>query len=143
MCRRNHVGPAGQPGERITPLQVPKLHIVLANPGKPLPTADVFRRFSGVFSSPIKMPKMDSPSDLLAFLRAARNDLETAAIELMPAIGELLAALRATKKCQLARMSGSGATCFGLYESGDNAKAASLALQQKGFWSVATEMAHG
>jgi 4-diphosphocytidyl-2-C-methyl-D-erythritol kinase len=67
---------------------------------------------------------------MLRFLRPMHNALEAPAMELLPVIGEVLAALRATSNCRLARMSGSGATCFGLYEQSDAAEKAAQELQR-------------
>jgi 4-diphosphocytidyl-2-C-methyl-D-erythritol kinase len=68
-------------------------------------------------------------SDLLASLARDRNDLEAPALELQPVIAELLAVLRNLSGCRLARMSGSGATCFGLFDSRDAAAAAARSLR--------------
>ena len=62
------------------------------------------------------MLETPSAQQLLAVLKAARNDLEPPALTLLPLIGDALALLRATSGCRLARMSGSGATVFGLYD---------------------------
>ena len=65
------------------------------------------------------------------------NDLEAAAITLAPVIAEVLAGLRRFAGCHLARMSGSGATCFGLFGSAADADAAARQLGDKGWWSQA------
>ncbi len=77
-----------------------------------------------------------------ASLGAGRNDLEPPAIALQPVIAEVLAALRASQKCTLARMSGSGATCFALFASGRAAEAAARALRAShpGWWVRATTL---
>jgi 4-diphosphocytidyl-2-C-methyl-D-erythritol kinase len=101
------------------PLDLPPLPTVLVNPGVPLTTKDVFATFA-------RLPKagaafdaatfsVDSVEAALAALADGGNDLEPAAVSLCPAVADALAALRATPDCRLARMSGSGATCFGLY----------------------------
>ncbi len=96
---------------------LPTCGLLLANPGVALPTPDVFRARAGApFSPPAELPA--SWPDAAAMARdLARlgNDLEAPAVALRPVIAEVLAALRATRGCLLARMSGSGATCFGLY----------------------------
>ncbi|MHA1599878.1 MAG: 4-(cytidine 5'-diphospho)-2-C-methyl-D-erythritol kinase, partial [Alphaproteobacteria bacterium] len=77
-------------------------------------------------------------ADLAVRLLAYRNDLEPAALSLMPEINDVLAALLATGDCLLARMSGSGATCFGLYAGLSSARAAAMAIQaQRPTWWVA------
>jgi 4-diphosphocytidyl-2-C-methyl-D-erythritol kinase len=91
-----------------------KPFIVLINPNKPLATTDVFREFAKHHGS-------DNEEVTSEF----SNDLEDAAIELMPEIGDILVSISYTKGCYLVNMSGSGATCFGLYHdklSADNAK---------------------
>lgn len=121
-----------------TPLRLPSLAAVLVNPGMPLPTGDVFAAFdrqaansrrAGSSGSHSRIPR--EQGELIEFLRGCGNDLEPAAISLQPAVGELLAELRASAGCLLARMSGSGATCFGLYQSYAAAEAASRALSNR------------
>jgi 4-diphosphocytidyl-2-C-methyl-D-erythritol kinase len=77
---------------------------------------------------------------LLAFLRARSNDLESAAIQIAPEIAAVLAALREQPRCDLARMSGSGGTCFGLFASSQAATAAADAVTgaHPGWWVRAT-----
>jgi 4-diphosphocytidyl-2-C-methyl-D-erythritol kinase len=94
-------------GDRLTAFEAPELAgaaLLLVNPGLPLSTAAVFGRWVGPGSGPLG-------SDLTA----AANDLEAPAIALVPAIGEVLEALRGLAGVRLARMSGSGATCFALF----------------------------
>ena len=81
-------------------------------------------------------------ADLAAWLAARRNDLEAPATRIAPAVGDALAALRATEGCLLARMSGSGATCFGLYATLDAAEAAAATLGARNpdWWVRAAEM---
>jgi 4-diphosphocytidyl-2-C-methyl-D-erythritol kinase len=83
-----------------------------------------------------------APDALVAFLAEHPNDLEAPAIRLAPAIADLLATLRAQSGCRLARMSGSGATCFGLFASQDAAAAAAqrLTSAQPRWWIQATEL---
>jgi 4-diphosphocytidyl-2-C-methyl-D-erythritol kinase len=71
---------------------------------------------------------------MAADLSGLTNDLEAPAVGLAPVIGEALAALLADETCLLARMSGSGATCFGLYETAAAATAAAAALRRPGWW---------
>jgi 4-diphosphocytidyl-2-C-methyl-D-erythritol kinase len=85
--------------------------------------------FSGPLELPGRWPDADS---LAATLLQAGNDLEAPAIGIAPAIAEVLAALRG--QALLARMSGSGATCFGLFASAAEAKAASARLARPGWW---------
>lgn len=109
---------------------LPKAEVLLVNPGLPLPTADVFRAFRGPFSE--AAPLTEAPADaaeLAAALHARRNDLEGPARALCPAIDEVLAALTAEPGALLARMSGSGATCFALFAERAPAEAAAAKLR--------------
>jgi 4-diphosphocytidyl-2-C-methyl-D-erythritol kinase len=123
-------------GERLeTAPSVPACGIALVNPGIALATADVFRARSGAWSSPAALPAAwDDAAAMAADLRVLRNDLEPAAIALQPAIGEVLAALAATPECLLARMSGSGSTCFALFADCDTAGRALTRIRRTGWW---------
>ena len=96
---------------------LPELTAVLVNPNRPVSTPAVFRKRSGEFSAPA--PIDEAPADVRGFiteLKRRRNDLAAAAEALEPSVSEVLAALRACPGCALARMSGSGGTCFGIFE---------------------------
>ena len=99
--------------------------VVLANPGVALSTADVFARWGGIDRGPL------AEGDPLAAAVAGRNDLQPAAIALVPSIGELLAFLVASPGVTLARMSGSGATCFALCDSQAAAERLATAAAQR------------
>lgn len=107
---------------------LPPVWCVLVNPGVSLSTANVFQARSGGFSEPLRWEAAPvTASDLANWLAHCRNDLQAAACALEPAIPAVLEALAATPACLLARMSGSGATCFGLYATEKEAgKAADL-----------------
>lgn len=129
-------------GEVVTPLPaLPAIPIVLANPGVALSTPQVFaalqRRDHPALPA---IPRFDGLADLVAWLTGTRNDLEPAAMAIAPVIGQVLDGLHATGAA-FARMSGSGATCFGLYDNPDRARIAAAALKQHGWWVVATELA--
>ncbi len=115
---------------------LPPCFMVLVNPGVAVATPDVFRARTGSFS-----PRADLPSGwadaaaLAAGLAATRNDLEPPAVSLAPVIGDVLRVLRADPACLLARMSGSGATCFGLYADAAAAEDAASRLGRQGWWS--------
>ncbi len=140
-------GPAfvGGIGERIDPaLDLPACALLLVNPRAMLPTPQVFARRRGPFSQPGRF--MAPPADaraLAASLADRRNDLIEAAIGLMPAVALVLDALRATPGVLLARMSGSGATCFGLCEDEAAASAAARALAERHphWWITAAAVA--
>jgi 4-diphosphocytidyl-2-C-methyl-D-erythritol kinase len=112
------------------PLELPRLFAVLVNPGIAVATRDVFAMLS---AAPVTQarPAMWSRqrADLLDEIACGRNDLEEPAIELEPAIANVLAALRELPGCRLARMSGSGATCFALFDSSRTASAAARRLR--------------
>jgi 4-diphosphocytidyl-2-C-methyl-D-erythritol kinase len=108
-------------GEKLSdPLPLPRLAVVLVNPGVPVATREVFAALAAPSLSTSNATGRETqiPSgreDLLAFLRAQGNDLEAPAISIAPVIAEVLACLRAARGCELARMSGSGGTCFGVF----------------------------
>jgi len=104
-------------GEELSPApDLPECGLVLANPRIALPTPAVFEARQGGFSATAVLPGGWKDAAALARdLAALRNDLEPPAIALCPAVAEVLAALRTLPGCLLARMSGSGATCFGLF----------------------------
>lgn len=120
-------------GEMLTPLpSLPACHMVLVNPGVAVATPDVFKALPQKDNPAIDaVPDWASAADLAAWLSGLRNDLEAPAISLAPVIAEVKAALQARPGCLLARMSGSGATCFGLFASEELAKAAAGALREE------------
>jgi 4-diphosphocytidyl-2-C-methyl-D-erythritol kinase len=122
-------------GEVLEPApQLPRFGLVLANPGAPLATAEVFGTRQGAFSAPARLPAGWADAAAMARdLALLRNDLEAPAIALRPAVAGVLAALRAEPGCLLARMSGSGATCFGLFAEAAEARAAAERLPS-GWW---------
>ncbi len=149
------------------PLDLPRLPAVLVNPGVAVPTKDVFAALrlssfageagernepgGGTYQDSLKLTPSPARArkrgrghtELVAVLVNDRNDLEAPAIGLAPVIADVLAALRNMRTCQLARMSGSGATCYGLFDSARAATAAARALHQAhpGWWVRATVMA--
>ncbi|MGN6147359.1 MAG: 4-(cytidine 5'-diphospho)-2-C-methyl-D-erythritol kinase [Rhizomicrobium sp.] len=117
-------------GDGIERVDLPELHAVLVNPGVSVATRDVFANLdvrSGV--DKLHWPEGFANADaVIAFLKTVGNDLETPALALAPAIGDALAALRAVNDVRLARMSGSGATCFGLFSGAVTAQAAAAQI---------------
>lgn len=118
---------------------------VLVNPGIALPTADVFAAFDKAQPALQQPPASLPAEDIVAYLKARPNDLEATAISLQPVIGQVLAALAAAQGCKLARMSGSGATCFGLF---DRLEAAAVAAEKlraahPGWWIEETPLGAG
>jgi 4-diphosphocytidyl-2-C-methyl-D-erythritol kinase len=116
------------------PLELPPLPAVLVNPGVPVPTRDVFGKLGPVagqtrgVATEIQVGQLKSRDALLAYLASQPNDLEAPAIAIQPVIVEVLAAITGQPDCLLSRMSGSGATCFGLFASEAAAAAAAQAL---------------
>lgn len=109
---------------------LPPLGMVLVNCGQAVATAAVFRTRWPGFSKQAELPRGWSDTrSLAASLATLSNDLEVAACHICPDIGAVLAALRALPGCLFVRMSGSGATCFGLF---DDERAARLALAEAG-----------
>jgi 4-diphosphocytidyl-2-C-methyl-D-erythritol kinase len=116
-------------GERIEPApRLPGFGLLLANPRVALPTPDVFRARRGDFAPPADLPPAwPDAAAMAADLFRLGNDLEAAAITLCPPVAQTLAAIAARPGCLLARMSGSGATCFGLFATPERAAAAAAA----------------
>jgi 4-diphosphocytidyl-2-C-methyl-D-erythritol kinase len=115
------------------PLDLPKLAAVLVNPGVAVPTREVFAALKlpagSVAASPPGSATSLAATSLANAIANGRNDLELPAIELQPVIADVLAVLRKLPGCRLSRMSGSGATCFGLFDSTAAATAAARTLR--------------
>ncbi len=132
VCLDGRPAMVGGIGEKIEALAVPRLALVIANPGIPLATRDVFARLRPPYADALPVPRM--PADVMTvamFSRALGNGLATPAIELCPTVAALLADIEALPRCRLAQMSGSGATCFGLFDDDAAATSAAAALQAK------------
>lgn len=139
LAQSTYAGGIGEILEEAPPL--PKAGILLVNPGVALVTASVFQARRGGFNPPDRFD--DAPQDaaaLAAMLKERNNDLTDPAIRLCPVIRNVLAALEATPGCHLARMTGSGATCFGIFDDLAAAEAAAPAVEQEGWWVAATEL---
>ena len=132
-------------GEELgTPLNLPRLFAVLVNPRVPVETPAVFKALGlqpGQILAGARHPTIERGA-LIDALAAARNDLEPPALRIAPLIGEALRCVSATPGCRLARMSGSGATGFGLYDTceaaADAAKAGGHA--RPAWWVKATSL---
>ena len=134
-------------GETLLPLSLPKMPCVLVNPRIPVATADVFKAL-GLRNGQLLVSATDvfrgtawpeagaSLEDWVEALAAEHNDLEAPAMRIQPVIGEVIAALNATNGAWLARMSGSGATCFAIYENTADAQRAAqkIQLDHPGWW---------
>jgi 4-diphosphocytidyl-2-C-methyl-D-erythritol kinase len=111
---------------------LPDCHVVLVNPGVEISTPAVFRRFDAAvsgFRQPAPLGPCGTAQELADALAGRANDLEPPAMEMSPAIGAVLDALRRASGCLLARMSGSGATCFGVFAGQEAALAAAEGLR--------------
>ena len=134
-------------GENLLPLSLPELPCVLVNPRVPVATRDVFAAL-GLRNGELRVGAADvikasawpepgaSAGDWIAALARVANDLETPAIRVQPAIAGVLSALRTSPGALLARMSGSGATCFAIYASAADAQAAArlIGVDHPGWW---------
>jgi 4-diphosphocytidyl-2-C-methyl-D-erythritol kinase len=135
-------------GERMAALSaMPAMPAVLVNPRKPLATGQVFAALN---SSPVApntqtpaVPELAGLAKALEYMRVRGNDLEPAAVGLMPEIAEIKTALAAQPGCRLAAMSGSGPTCFAVFATPADAEraAASIADAKPGWWVVCTTLA--
>jgi 4-diphosphocytidyl-2-C-methyl-D-erythritol kinase len=135
-------------GETLVPLSLPKLPCVMINPRVPVATKDVFKALglrtgellvgaSDVIEAPAWPEAGASIADWVEALSAVANDLEAPAMRIQPAIGEVLSALRSVDGVMLARMSGSGATCFAIFANGAAAqRAAQKILHDHPAWWV-------
>lgn len=126
-------------GEAVEPAPaLPPVSALLVNPGVALPTPAVFKARQGPFSAPARFAMPTDAAGLAALLAARRNDLTAAAVALVPAVGDVLDRLAAQEGALLARMSGSGATCFALFAVPEAAAAAAARLRaERPDWWVA------
>lgn len=125
-------------GDVLTPLGLPELHAVLVNPGVGVATGPVFEALESRDNPPIDMAAagLTDARGTIDWLETLRNDLQPAAIAQAPVIGDVLAALR-DAGADLARMSGSGATCFGLFaDAGAATRAAGRLMDRQPRWWV-------
>jgi len=145
MCLYSRPAEVRGIGEIVLPLKhFPALHIVLANPLVPVVTADVFRRLEQRDNPglPDLGDPLVRPAQLALWLSETRNDLEPPAVALVPAIAELRGRLGRANGCILARMSGSGATVFGLFGSAAQAHQAAHDLREiwPDYWVAASPL---
>jgi 4-diphosphocytidyl-2-C-methyl-D-erythritol kinase len=132
-------------GEIVSPIRnLPQLDAVLVNPRRAVSTPTVFKAMQRRDNPPLPdLPlALEGSDDFIAWLAELRNDLEDAAIRIEPSITAVKSALESDAACRLARMSGSGATCFGLYGSAAAAKKAAKSLSEMhpDWWVKATRL---
>jgi 4-diphosphocytidyl-2-C-methyl-D-erythritol kinase len=124
------------------PQSMPRVPMLLVNPGVAVPTKDVFAALTMRSGVEMTLPRgrFRDTADVLRFLETTRNDLEAPALKLQPVIGEVLTAIAALPGALLARMSGSGATCFGIFADDDCCTRAAQILKKAnpGWWVAPT-----
>jgi 4-diphosphocytidyl-2-C-methyl-D-erythritol kinase len=122
--------------------ELPYTNIVLVNPNQALPTADVYKAYknsSAAFSKPAQFGNVPADAaELVAMLKERTNDLASPALQQLPIIGTVLKTIENSAACMLARMSGSGATCFGLYPDRESARtaAAEIFAANSNWWVI-------
>lgn len=145
LCLQSEAARVTGIGDTVTPVpNLPPLHAVLVNPRLPVMTAEVFKRLRHKVNRPMpdQIPAFHTPDELTEWLRGMRNDLQEPAIEAEPVIQQVFETLEKTPGCQLARMSGSGGTCFGIYKDAETAGSAAGRLQESfpSWWVTATQL---
>ena len=133
ICYQNQSAVVQGIGEEIIPFaSLPELPAVLVYPDKFCPTADIFNTYRQNFSDSILIPEsFDSKEHLYDFLKQQTNDLTQAACNQIPTIKDVLALINMQQGCALSRMSGSGSSCFGLFDSTENSETAALNIQKE------------
>lgn len=136
VCLASRSQRVGGIGETLCDFPVAPAYMLLANPLKPLPTAKVFSAFRG--------PGLGSAGALgdddAAALAGYGNDLLAAAGKIIPEIEPLLQAVRSAPGCRAAGMSGSGASCFGIFSDAEDTENAARRVHKMGFWAMPTKI---
>ena len=131
-------------GGQITPIKLPMLPALLVNPGIHVPTGTVFSALASRDNPPMpsSIPEFSSPQDCAYWLAGQRNDLQIPASGIARKIEQVVDYLILTPRAMLARMSGSGATCFALYPTMADARSAAsvISAANPDWWCVATEL---
>jgi 4-diphosphocytidyl-2-C-methyl-D-erythritol kinase len=139
VCFHGRMAHMGGIGEDIRPVCAAfDIPLVMAHPGEPCRTAQVFRLYNGEHSSQAAElpPRFETMDELLSFLEVRRNDLSRAAGLCVPTVKRVLVSLDGEEGCLLARMSGSGSACFGLFSSMNEARQTAQSLKEgnPGWW---------
>lgn len=132
-------------GEEVMPLSnIPALHLLIVNPGVPLSTPAVFKALAQRRNPPMPetLPQWPDAAGFIDWLANMRNDLQAPACALLPEIRTVIDEIARQPGCRLARMTGSGATCFGLFDSHDAVSRAHDALARPGRFVQASATAH-
>jgi 4-diphosphocytidyl-2-C-methyl-D-erythritol kinase len=143
VCILGETSYAGGIGEKLSPgPKLPNAGILLVNPGVALVTSSVYGARQGGFSPVNRFDKApQNAAELAAMLEDRENDLAAPAIRLCPVIRDVLSTLNRTPGCHIGRMTGSGATCFGIFDDLAAAQAAKETITRDGWWVEATEIA--
>ena len=125
VCIQSRAAIMSGAGEDVRPIELPTFGMVLVNAGLPVSTAAVFSALKTKSNPPMDgLATVPTASDLFDYLKNQRNDLEAPAIVDCPIISDVLATLASDPTCAVPRMSGSGGTCFGVFETSALAKLA-------------------
>jgi len=141
VCLRSETAHMTGIGEDVTLIpDMGQLHALLVNPRVAVSTGAIFKAFDASPDIRETPRPMRANGDLLSRALDGRNDLEPIAMAQAPVIGDVLRMLASQNGCQLARMSGSGATCFGVFESSRALRKAEAAIRAQApeWWCVAT-----
>ena len=134
-------------GNEIMQIDCPKAWIVLVNPRVEVPTPQVFKTLTSKDNPPMPqdLPSWPNATALADWLHGQRNDLEPPARVIAPVINDVLAALARQNGALIARMSGSGATCFALFATEAEARSAAVAIARAApnWWAAAGEVFAG
>ena len=149
VCLKSHAAVMRGRGEKLLDLELmPALEVVLVNPDIPLAAGDVYAALEAPSLDDDFVPDITEPlsfssvSEVLSHISKVGNDLQTPAIKLAPEIGDVLSALSHTKGCEVAQMSGSGSTCFGVFANAGHAAGARdlLSAAHPDWWVVSTRL---
>ena len=143
MCLKSKSLIASGIGEKVETVNLPELWLVLVNPGKAISTPEVFGHFE-LHETSHKMPPLPGIANahtVADYLKRTSNDLIEPALKIAPVIKDVITTLQQSEDCLYANMSGSGATCFGLYENKKSAQNAANQIQaaQPNWWCIATK----
>ncbi|MBK19877.1 MAG: 4-(cytidine 5'-diphospho)-2-C-methyl-D-erythritol kinase [Rhodospirillaceae bacterium] len=140
-CLRSKTARMAGIGEQISEIEANlDVGVLLVNPGVPISTPEVFRARRGAFSEAVTGLNWDDKFGLYDLLLGLKNDLQSPAVQLVPEIKSVLEVLQSLKDCRVAKLSGSGATCFGLFDDSGAAKIAEQKIRKSNpsWWVQAT-----